>query len=140
MTSPWRLALAVVALSVAVPSARAQTVITFTTAPEKHTWLKPRRADGFKPTKIKPGTRAVLIEVPAMSCVRGELTRVRRTKTAVTITLIVDVVQPADGPYGTVQPSCPLNPAHVKKVRLKGRLGHRVVKDGATRPTKTRYP
>lgn len=82
----------------------------------------------------------MLIEVPAISCVRGERTRVRRTKSEVIITLIVDVVQPADGPYGTVQPPCRFNSAHVKKVSLKGRLAHRVVKDGATTPPVKRYP
>lgn len=140
MTSFRRLGVAVVAAGFCVPSAPAPAQTSFTTAPEKHTWLKPRRADGFKPTKIKPGIRSVLIEIPAMGCVGGEHTRVRRTKTAVVITLVVDVYQPEDGPYGAVQPTCPLIDAHPKKVWLEGRLGQRVVKDGATTPPKKRYP
>lgn len=105
------------------------------TAPQAKPWARPGKANGFKRTKVHRASRSVKIVVTAPRCGGLSRIRVRRERRTIAITTIYEVIPPA--PY-TV-PNCPLPRPLLRTVKLKGRLGKRSIKDGATSPPAVRY-
>ncbi|MEJ7891455.1 MAG: hypothetical protein WKF94_02310 [Solirubrobacteraceae bacterium] len=125
-----------------VPSAPAQAqdsvIITdpFMVETRPGPWERPQRASGFKPTRVRPDTRAVRIQLRTLGCRRVNRVRVVRNRRAIVITVIYDSLIPT-APYYV---PCPPPGSAIRKVSLKGKLGHRSIKDGSRKPPKVRYP
>jgi hypothetical protein len=97
------------------------------------TWLRPRRKDGFVPTTLTPRTRKVRVELLPHACATPARVRVRRRPDRIVLTVVYRIYIG----YGYFGDACPYALKQTRMVGLHGRLGHRVLIDGAT--SKQRY-
>ena len=120
-------------------AAVAQETVAITPPPrlveQDERWIKPRHSHGFKPTKVTPQTRRVRVEYYDFGCINYKRTEVTRRRHAVVIRIIVTVAV-ADQPYFIY---CAPPVRKTRMVALKGKLGHRSIKDGSTSPPRVRY-
>jgi dipeptidyl aminopeptidase/acylaminoacyl peptidase len=106
-----------------------------TTVHRRGAWIRPRRPDGFTPTKVRRRTRRVRIELRVPRCGTFDHAVVRRRRHAIVITAIYRVVVG----NGYAVPSCPRARNRARMVSLRGRLGRRAVTDGSRKPPRVRY-
>jgi hypothetical protein len=101
-------------------------------------WLRPRKADGFTPTKVRRSTRKVRIELRPPSCSSVSRIDVVRHRHAIVITTIYVTVRDSGPPYYVIPPCAPPH-RFTRKISLHGKLGRRAIRDGAFTPPKLRY-
>lgn len=117
-------------------------VVVAPTGPTVEQAIPWKRPEGT-PVRVRRTARSVRITMARGPACSG-LDRIerRRTRKAIVITPVFAVIQPIEIPvFPYYSPfSCPPPPLPVtKRVSLRGRLGTRVIKDGATAPPKVRY-
>jgi dipeptidyl aminopeptidase/acylaminoacyl peptidase len=106
-----------------------------TSVPRRGRWVRPRRADGFKPTRLTRRSRRARIELRVPGCGSLDHVAVRRHPHAVVITVVYRVLVG----NGYAVPACTMPFNRARTVSLKGRLGRRAIQDGSTTPPRTRY-
>jgi hypothetical protein len=113
---------------------------TFTPSPPADDWVPihaSRLGTWKRVTKhVTPRTRKVKIRFTTPACFVGTHVDVRRRAHAVVVAVRYDVL--LGDSYHAI--ACTVPVRVTRKVSLRGRLGHRAIKDGGTVPPRVRYP